>query len=576
MTRWDRRPWANWLGNVVVDRPERHYYPTTLHDLIGIVADAERQTPPRTVRASGSHWALSDVAAGPDWFVETDALTDTLTSVVPHALAESAREEIARRPPGTGQGFTYYHVQAGITVRALNERLDADPRQRWSLPTMGGAAGQTLAGAMSTGTHGGDHGLPPMADFVQAIHLVTSGGRQLWIERDPGITDPKLLAEVLPAVEQHRSTSLFNAALVAVGRMGIIYSLVIRVVEQFSLDQIIVQSTWEQSQGQLRAPFPIFTQPPPKGSRPAAAERTHFVEVVMSPYAADDGRHVCYITLRWSGPDGPRLPPPRKTPFTLICRHRTLRPVVLALLAGDAASLLLTKALAPGAKPVIRAQTVTLPVLALLLPVSGEVTVGGLVAAACNAANRAHQPWLVRRLTAQVLRQARPRRRIQDVGYHIMDLGRTGADCYRGDSLEVAFDATAGEHVRFVCEDLFPAFERMAAQGVTVPCYISLRFTRKSAALLAMQRWDPTCSIEVAVLKGIRGSETILDTLQTAAVRRGGTVHWGQHNTLDGTAVQRAFPQLPQWRAEAALVMGTQHETFDSPFCRTRGLLPSR
>jgi hypothetical protein len=46
------------------------------------------------------------------------------------------------------------------------------------LETMGGSSGQTLAGAISTGTHGGDIFMGPLADCVLAIHLVGAGGTQ--------------------------------------------------------------------------------------------------------------------------------------------------------------------------------------------------------------------------------------------------------------------------------------------------------------------------------------------------------------------------------------------------------------
>ena len=547
--RWDRRPWSNWLGDVVIKHPERHCYPATRDELLEIVTDAEWQTPQRKIRASGSHWALSDIAAAdtPDWFVETSALSDTITDVIPQALSPEARDELARNAHGTGHGFTYYHVQAGITISELSQRLDADSRERWALPTMGGSAGQTLAGAISTGVHGGDHQMPPIADFVHAIHLLTSGGRQLWIERHSGITDADMLAQALLNVRQERSTSLFNAVLVAAGRMGIIYSLVIKVVEQFSLDQITIKSTWEEQQKYLRAPFPIFSQPPPGQAELQQPEAipNRFVEVLMSPYADDEGRHICYVTLRWTGPDGPRLPPPRGL-FTVLCRYRTLQPVVLALLGGDLALLLLTVLAAGKARLLIKAEAATLAALALLLPASGHASIGDLLAAACNTADRYGQARLVRWLVAQVLRQVRPLKRTQDVGYHIMDLGRSGANCYRGDAVEVAFDATAGDHVSFVNEDLFPTFDRMAEQGNTVAGYVSLRFTRKSAGLLAMQRWDPTGMIEIAILKGIKGGTQILETLQSAAVCRGGTVHWGERNTLTpsgrATRVPGAWP----------------------------------
>src|SRR5689334_21353662 len=127
MTRWDRRPWANWAGDVVIERPERHYYPDCLADVLEIVVDAENQNPPRKVRACGSHWALSDAAVSPDWIVETSALRRTIPDVVPAALSQRARDQLTFHPHGSGHGWAYYHVEAGITIRDLNLRLDAGP-----------------------------------------------------------------------------------------------------------------------------------------------------------------------------------------------------------------------------------------------------------------------------------------------------------------------------------------------------------------------------------------------------------------------------------------------------------------
>ena len=230
---------------------------------------------------------------------------------------------------------------------------------------------------------------------------------------------------------------------------------------------------------------------------------------MLGPYA-DHGRHACFVTRRWAGPDTARLPPPRPTLFGLICRHR------------------------------------------VLLSWPWPVSVGDIVAAVCNAANRLGQSWFVRWLGEWLLGVFRPLATVRDVGYHIMDLGRSGANCYRGNSLEVAFDAAAGDHVDFVNDDLFPLFEHMAARGVVVGGYVSLRFTRRSRATLGMQRWDPTCHIEIALLQGVRGNTPILQALEAAAVARGGAVHWGQLNMLTAGSVRQAFPALPGWQLEIA------------------------
>jgi FAD/FMN-containing dehydrogenase len=75
-------------------------------------------------------------------------------------------------------------VEAGMTIYDLNILLDSDPndKERRALRTMGGACGQTIGSAISTGTHGGDFNLPPPADSVRAIYLIGQGDFHHWIE----------------------------------------------------------------------------------------------------------------------------------------------------------------------------------------------------------------------------------------------------------------------------------------------------------------------------------------------------------------------------------------------------------
>src|SRR5690349_6583631 len=111
MVRWDRRRWSNWAGDVVVERPERRYYPSTRRELIAIVGDAEGQHPPQRVHASGSHWSFSDIAVSPNWFVETRELRATLYDVIPAALTAEARQDLLNQDPA-GPVYSYYHVEA--------------------------------------------------------------------------------------------------------------------------------------------------------------------------------------------------------------------------------------------------------------------------------------------------------------------------------------------------------------------------------------------------------------------------------------------------------------------------------
>lgn len=52
----------------------------------------------------------------------------------------------------------------------------------WGFQTLGGAGGQTVMGALTTGTHGGDFRQRAIADAVLALHLVADGGDHYWIE----------------------------------------------------------------------------------------------------------------------------------------------------------------------------------------------------------------------------------------------------------------------------------------------------------------------------------------------------------------------------------------------------------
>lgn len=114
------------------------------------------------------------------------------------------------------------------------------------MPVLGGSNGQSLAGAFSTSTHGGDWQQPPFPDVVRAVHLVAAGGQEWWIESaSNAITrsdnDNEKLRAVLSCKEINvlRSDRVFDAVRVACGRFGVIYSVVLEVRRQFRVVQMI-------------------------------------------------------------------------------------------------------------------------------------------------------------------------------------------------------------------------------------------------------------------------------------------------------------------------------------------------
>ena len=67
-----------------------------------------------------------------------------------------------------------------MRLRELNRHLDDNGL---ALSNMGGYDAQTVAGVMSTATHGSGIAFGPIADAVRSLELVASGGRVIRIER---------------------------------------------------------------------------------------------------------------------------------------------------------------------------------------------------------------------------------------------------------------------------------------------------------------------------------------------------------------------------------------------------------
>ena len=134
---------------------------------------------------------------------------------------------------------------------------------------MGGSGGQTVFGALTTGTHGADFHNPPIADAVLAMHLVTDGGRHYWIEPETltsleaRLTDDEPLKALYgqarfggpDTFEVIRDDNIFNSVLISAGRFGIVYSIVIAAVRQYCMHQERRLTTWQAIKGQVGDPF---------------------------------------------------------------------------------------------------------------------------------------------------------------------------------------------------------------------------------------------------------------------------------------------------------------------------------
>jgi hypothetical protein len=303
----------------------------------------------KELRAFGSRWAFEDIATSVDWAVELDALDKPLDYILaanPPVLTPFWHGQVTRPIPDPTADFLVrrlVHVEAGIRIAGLSELLDA---RGLSLPVLGGSNGQKLAGVVSTSTHGGEWREPPLPDLIRALHLVTVGGRELWIEpASSPLTEGTTLPLPCADVEVVRDDEIFKAALVACGRFGVIYSVVLEVVEKFRVvDGISTPRRAEVmralrdgiSEGGLifQPLFDMLKQFPPAAPDAVGAE-PRFFQILMNSQNPEQ----VWVTRRYvttNTTDVPAPPPP--VTGTVVTAEPDIKPVIVA--AANAALII--------------------------------------------------------------------------------------------------------------------------------------------------------------------------------------------------------------------------------------------
>ncbi len=183
--------WTNWAGDQRCE-PAEIAVPETLHELQKVVSDAARAG--RRVRVSASGHSFTDIALTDGVMVRLDRL-------------------------GRGLDFDraagLFKVEGGAVLADLNRALD---RRGVAFENLGDIDRQSVAGSISTGTHGTGDRFQNISAQIAALELVTADGEL--VEVTDG--DPDLLA----------------AARVGLGSLGVIYSVTVRTVPAFTLDRV--------------------------------------------------------------------------------------------------------------------------------------------------------------------------------------------------------------------------------------------------------------------------------------------------------------------------------------------------
>jgi hypothetical protein len=143
----------------------------------------------------------------------------------------------------------------------------------------------------------------------------------------------------------------------------------------------------------------------------------------------------------------------------------------------------------------------------------------------------------------------------------------TRPSALQGTAVEAAFDFD--DAVRFV-DKVLAVFDRRVDQHVYPAGWLSLRVTGRTSALLGMQQFDRTGTVE-AVLIGNPDDYDVIKELENVALETHGVLHWGQSNGLvpPQYAADRFGVKKATWSRIQQLLRGN---TFRNHFMERCGL----
>ena len=183
--------WRNWTGDQIC-RPAEVISPRNRDELAEAIARAAEAG--RKVSVPGAGHSFTEAAMTDGSMIRIDALNQVIDADTSSGLVK---------------------VGAGIVLADLNEQLH---RLGLAMENLGDIDRQTIAGAISTATHGTGAGLRNISAQIEAIELVTADGvRELTASSDP---------------------DLLRAARVGLGALGAISAVTLRTVPAFTLHRV--------------------------------------------------------------------------------------------------------------------------------------------------------------------------------------------------------------------------------------------------------------------------------------------------------------------------------------------------
>ncbi len=477
------------------DRPPLDTYNATTEELQAIISACLQDG--KTLRARGSLWSLSPVAVTDGRLIDTKALRQIFEMQAPLV------EESYIRAGGEVDKLRL--VECGNSIDALNRYLFA---AGLSLKASGSNNGQTIAGAMSTGTHGGAFKVGAIQEMAVGLHLVVGPDKQVYLERASRPVMKESFARMLGA-ELVRDDTQFHAALVSFGAFGVIHSIMIEARPLFILNALRFNHAYDAALKKAITTLDLSDLRLPPPERPEARDNPYHFEVFYNPNEGTPPDEAIVLVMFEEPWDDSYEP--------------------LQWDASDAG---------PGASG--------LELMGTLLELIPQPLTPAVVGILNDQVRDQYAPYAKRGIIRDLFRGERV-------------LGPT-LGCGIGLELDRAQDA------------LEIAFRAYRDFGVLMPIILSHRFVKGTQALLGFTRFTPTAVLEVDAINTPNTRkylQKVWADLDAAGIPF--TLHWGKFNAhLTPARVRRIYGSatVDQWIASRNSLLQSAEvgRVFANPF----------
>lgn len=465
-----RKKWKNYVGDQMAE-PLKYFKPSSLSELIDIVVDAKKNG--YKAKAIGSGHSSSDIAITSDYMIDTHGLC-TILDITQMSLRENYADK-----------DNLFFVEGGIVLKNLIEFLDEKGK---ALINMGAYTGQTIAGVVSTATHGSGIKLGAFPEYIEAILLLDEDGVLHHIEPSPGRAISASKVKFSQVDQKHfiQSDEDFNAIGVSIGCMGIIYAVVIRVTDSYQLRETRRFSNWQDVKKELA-----------KGT---VLQNNRHYEVLVSPYNFKNKGQRCLVTER-------NIPVPALKNHRFKRGHRNLAYELILSVIPD-----------------------------FILDAGMRIMVN-------------HFPKIIPGLVQSLISTLSDKEYV-DKSFKVLDLGKANNLAAYATEIALPSDtylAAVEEIISVVNTSV-----KNGGQYLTAPFSLRFVKTNSFylAMQYGTKPDDFVCMIEFPTVSKTMGGMELLARIESALYSFGGIPHWGQVNHVGGTqqaSLEKLYPEFQAW-----------------------------